>query len=426
MFSYLSPMLKIGSARRDFDKRHRVDSNKIGCKPHLIEPFQDTESPSITFGVAGLRKQILTINVVTDTQRDQINFTVPRGFEVEGDCLAAAMACLCGTTYDRISFQFAVSDEAQSLIAEGCAAEVVAQGHCEPRQPGKGNCLAFSGGMDSLASKYIAPDRNYHLMGTDFGGWFEREYSFLLRYREITSVCSTDFRRKKYSQNTWQFMVAPMLLVANHFDWGSMALGTTLESSPYTLFELGSGVRRLPFYEAAGMPECTLLNGASEFLGSRIVFENEPRIVNRSLKSLAAKGSEKSFRKALALELVKALLEDKSTAQFDIKPPSRKVELGKAVFVDFAFLLFLKFCDRAWLSKVVDIPDTLAERVQAIKCEWLLKYHPIGLENVAGQAKRDLQAGLVHNGIEVFSDDDLANYREFISVVKQVSGFERV
>lgn len=401
------------------ERYHRVARN-YWCRPHSIKPFQDTDSDTVRLSIKKLSRRVLTISVATDQSTDQIQFTVPKEFKIEGNCLAAALACLCGTTFQSIYLDFPTSPEARELIAKGCNAKVTSKSDCKPRTPGTGNCLAFSGGMDSLACKYIAPNRNYDLIGIDFGGWFEREYQFLRDYDDIKYICSTDFRRKRYDRNSWLFMASPILLLADHFGWKSVAFGSTLESSPFTLFEMANCPVSHHWLTACGMKNESTLQGCSEFLGSRIVLQNEPDIVDKSLTSVAATGSEKSFRKALALHLVKSIMNNRPTNRFDIAMPEKRVTLGKEQYVDFAFLLFAKYCDPDWLLQAVDIPDDILASVKNTDCDWMLKYHPIGLQLVSGQAKADLLDGLKENQIEIFSEKDLSDFRAFTKIMKRI------
>lgn len=408
------------TAASDFNKSLRVPHNRKRS-PHFVDPCQDTKSDAVAFAISDLSKQILTIEVSTKLQRDQIRFTVPDNFRIEGNCLASALSCLCGRAYQAIHFDFDVSRQALKLIASACQANVTSSGGREPRRPGQGNCLPFSGGMDSLACKHIAPGRDYHLMGIDFGGWFEREYTFLKGYDQITSVCSTDFRRKMYDRNTWLYMAAPMLLVADHFGWGTLAFGSTLEVNQSTLYYRDRNPNNYSLLMAGGLEYENLVHGCSVFLGSRIVLENERDAAKNSLASLAAIGSEKSFRKELALRLVDNLMQGRPTDHFDVAMPFERVVLGQAPYVDFAFLVFAKFCNPNWLSQAVEIPNDVLSAVLETNFDWLFKYHPIGVEKVAGRARVDLLNGLEQNKIELFSESDLQNFHGFTDIIKSLN-----
>lgn len=401
-----------------FDKHHRVKHNTKGFKPHFIDPLQDTNSLEVTFSVVNLQGGILTIGVETAKLSDRIQFTIPTGFKIEGNCLAAALACLCGDVYQGIHFAFPVSKIARHLISKECCALVTSDQDCPPREAGHGHCLAFSGGLDSLACRHIAPERDYHLMGIDFGGWFEREYIFLKNYDGIKSVCSTDFRRKKYDRNSWQFMAAPMMLVADHFGWRSVSFGTTLEASNSTLYGEETGPSDLLLFQAAGVRNETMLHGCSEFLGNRIVIEHEPEAVKASLVSLAALGSEKAFRKSLSIGLVDYLLNGKPINFSSIPLPKERVELGQQIAVDFASLVFAKYVDIEWLSESVNISSETVDTIQEINFNWLLKYHPVGLNKLEGDARTALENGLKVNKIEVFSDNDINDYNKLIGVLR--------
>jgi len=330
------------------------------------------------------------------------------------------MAALSGDDYERLEFDFPVSAQALEYISLGAGeADVSASGVQPPRLPGSRAALSFSGGLDSLASDYLMAHENYLLFGTDYGGWFEREYNFLRSYPRVEFISSVDFRRKHYGGTVRRadYIAAPTLLIADYFDLQSLAAGTTLETNEETIFGRPFRANENAML-AAGVTDGTAIKGCTEFLTSKIVLQNEPQVVEDSLRSLAAEGSEKSFRKALSIEMARASLSGRDPSLENVTPPKGRVQFGTSIYVDFAFIVLATVFGAGELAPWVDFPDAVVAGVDTFDPGWIFSYHPIGMATLTEPQKQSLEIGLKNNEISVFTEDESANYDRFVAVLQ--------
>ena len=214
-------------------------------------------------------------------------------------------------------------------------------------------------------------------------------------------------------------MAAPLLLLADHYGISTIAFGTTLESSEVTLRSRATSTH-LSEFEAAGVGDGTVLRGCNEFLASKIVFQNAPDLVERSLASLAETGSEKAFRKALSIRIARAALNESDVDLENLPLPKMSVRFGGDIFVDFAFLVIAKICGPDRLAQWVDFPPVLVEGIDSVDCAWLFKYHPVGFHGLDGRLRASLEVGLATHRISVFTEDDLESYTRFIDLLDVV------
>ena len=393
--------------------------NNESSSPHYLEPFQDLESSWAKIGAEHFTDGVLSISIETEHQRDHVAFTVPTGYTIEGNSLAGALASMLGDDYRNLHFDFAVSDYALRQISDGAGgAEVTAERSCGPRVPGIRHGLSFSGGLDSLGAALLTKHDDYQLIGTDYGGWFQREVDFLESYSGLQFVVSTDFRRKRYGgwPQRSDYISTPALLVADHFSLRSLGAGLTLETDPYSLVG-----RRAPenvgALAAAGVRPGVLVRGCSEFLTSWLVVRHAPHVVTDSLVSIAAPQSEKQFRKALSIEMATAFFEGRQPSVAHVRPPKDTVRFGGSIYVDFAFVVLAKAFGSNALQQWVEFPESVLDEIDALSNDWIYSYHPIGFEGLDNERATSLRYGLAENGVEIYSPEQLASYNRLIDVL---------
>ena len=84
----------------------------------------------------------------SDVRFDEIYFTVPQGFFVHDDSMAACLSTLCGKVYERIRFAFPISERCRGAIARRTKAAIGSDGTADERSTGSNIGLNFSGGFE--------------------------------------------------------------------------------------------------------------------------------------------------------------------------------------------------------------------------------------------------------------------------------------
>lgn len=356
----------------------------------------------------------LLIDIKAEKASNQIYFTVPQDFHVHFDCVASAVATLLGTDYKEIEFQFPISDRCAKGLESGTKAIIRRESSVEPRVPGARFGLNFSGGFDSLTAYLMAPEQ--FRIAVDFGGPFKREREFFETLQPEV-ICETDFRSKGYANATWQFMGAASILYADYLNLAGMGFGTIFEATPAN-YRLTPPTLSVDFRTAAGLFDSTMTRGLTEFGTTLILVQRAPELLEKSLRSVAAAGSEKLFRKRLLIETARHFLGGPLPNFTGSDLPRTKPRYGQSFAIDFLTLAFAGLYGvdvvASWTENVEEIDGAALRKMNF---DWLFKYNPIFQNEIPLPLADTARSTMIGAGVESFNDQDSYNYRSLRSLM---------
>jgi hypothetical protein len=355
----------------------------------------------------------LVIGLATERQRDRLHFSVPEGFRTHFDLVAAAVAPLVRGSPAHITFDFPVSDLVRMRVAARTGAEVVSAGSGDPRPPGTRLALNFSGGVDSFAAWLLAPDEMLRL-AVDYGRWFRRERrSFAPLAPDM--ICSTDFRAKGYGQADWLFMAAATTLFADHLDLSSVGFGTHLAASPSYLQPRGWEPRDLtaPLLSAAGLRDCTLTRGLTEFGTSLVVDRYAPDAAGDVLASAGRRGSAKVFRKRLIYDSAVAYRGGPRVDIENRRLPQRKIRLWQSYGMDFALIILMALYPPQFVRRFVsDVEPEVLHAAREIRPDFAFRCNPSFVQHMPPRVREMVVQRMATAGVEMYGDADWLEYEK--------------
>jgi len=371
----------------------------------------------------------LNVEVTTiegdETSSTSLHFSLVDKFHAHQDCIGVALATLCGTKYDYIEYDFAISKQVREAIAKHCKADVVATGEIEPRQSGERTALNFSGGFDSLAAYLLAP-HSVDLVSVDFGGSFARERGGFDAYSPRV-ICETDFRQKGFALNDWRFMAVGSILHADVLGLGAMSFGSILEATPwnFVMRRPGQIAVRDPLFGAIGLNDYSPIRGLSEFGTAMVVLSRARDGVETSLMSLAAPGTEKGFRKQLIVDTVAHHMGSGAAPDFDqYQYPREKTPFGKSFTVDFLTLYFVRLYGKdivsRWMSGLDDLDMSW---IKGLDLRFYERYATNFIHEMPSSVRNIVLDGYHDCGIYPFDEQD---WVAFSKVREFLRGFHRI
>jgi hypothetical protein len=389
----------------------------------------------ISFGANGGRWPIQndTLTVSVRAQEDgefatenTLSFGVPPSFATHPDCVAAALATLCGRKYQEIGFDFAISETAGQLIADAYGVSVRStEAPIPARTPGTRLALNFSGGFDSLAALALAGPDHVQLISMDFGGAFNREANYFRQFD--TTLVATDLRTKQFNRNDWRFMGAGSLLLADHLGLGTIGFGTILEATPWNLRAAVAGRPPAPDgpFAAAGVLSTSWIRGLTEIGTAMVILRYMPDQIAPSQRSLAQPKTEKYSRKQLLVHIAA------ETAGVDVPnvgqllPPSKKTRFGSSFAVDFLSIFMAQYFGGDLIELLMEeFPDSdLTREVVASDLGFYLKYNPNFLAHIPDQIRGSVLARMHDAGLEPYQEQDFISYAR---VRKLLAGYHHI
>ena len=327
-------------------------------------------------------------------QPDRVWFKMsPRPSTLSEDAMALTMSTLCGQDYSAIEIDLSVSRTVFDVIREFTKSELTVRKVTDalPKSGRLGCALNFSGGFDSLAARAILPEGT-PLVSVHFEGGFDREAEFFTKFNPY--VLSTNLRALKYNHASWTFMGAGMLLFAETLGCKDVIFGTILESTDWQFLKDPPAGRRIHIAPFSGLGlECpSLVQGLSEVVTTKVVAKYYPELMAGALKSLAAPGSEKLYRKYL---LAKATLKSRNLnvelPECRSTDPNRAATWGEHFTCDILSLYMIKQFGLGTAQKMVrGIPDKANELAKRLSLRFLermntnfIKTVPSGLAGYA-------------------------------------------
>lgn len=336
--------------------------------------------------------------------------------------VALALSTLCGTRFDRVSFDFEVEESALETIRGFTRAVVQAIGTSDSRRQTYrgGNVLSFSGGFDSMAALALMPD-DTHLVSIDFGGWFTREADFFARFEPLT--VSTNIRRvpdqrTALARNHWTFMTTGAILAHDYFaaeyhTFGTILGGTFAQSMP--------GERRVPLLDAAGYKDAPYTNGITEVGTAKILLKARPDLVTDSIASLAGKGDRKRFLKIALTTLMNERLGGRADIPALPEEWDRKIPFNDSYTTSLGALYFFA-CDRAEFIEPLfsEIPEDAVEFARTHDFSFMEKVNLDHSAHLPAELWADFQVKLDSFGIRPYSEKDWEEVKAVRDYLAQV------
>jgi hypothetical protein len=380
---------------------------------------------SIRFSAPVLSDDTITFKVQRGPVIDDVSFSIPPGFRVHPDCMAASLATFCGTSFHQIEFAFPVSEKLRTAIASWSGATVIAEGSTEPRQRGTRTALNFSGGFDSLAAYYLAPAEQLRC-AIDFGGWFKRERQFF-ETQKPDIICSTDFRSKGYDRQSWMFMAAPSILLADYLDLEAIGFGTNFESSRWHYHsKLDASPRGAgnALFAGVGLHDATLTRGLTGFGITKVLCHFAPDLIPLSLKSLAPEGSIKRMRKTMVYESTRHVLGGAPPALEAAPHPAKRYKLGENYTEDVLALILAKLHGSRPVSRWMEGLETVDEdELAGVDVSWAFKFNPIFEQYIPSPLRTTVMQRLAEAQVETFCEGDWDHYRAFRQILERFHKF---
>ena len=390
----------------------RISMNALHMAEHGILPPQDNV---ILFSDFYINASDFSC-IVKSSKRsnaDRICFSLTPAVQMlHPDAIACALATLCGEGYHDVYLDLVISVEAKAQLETFTNAVWHTRSGSIPayNAPDEkdGILLNFSGGFDSLAAKALLPE-NTELIAVDFGGWFQREADFFERFSP--HILKTNFRQLKYDRETWTFMGAGALLFSNALNCKYNVFGTIFEANEDQINDHplnAASVDTLPF-SILGMKDIRLTNGLTEVGTAMVVTHFYPDIVLDSLKSLAAAGSEKLYRKQVLLNII-CNKYHRQISPVEYNAPDTKnvsVPFGTNYALDFLALYELKNAGEEIVhNTVTDIPADAYALAEKLSLRFYERLNPSFLHTVPDQIRPYYLDRLHEAGIVEFDDDD--------------------
>ena len=411
----------LAAARNDFTNASFM-STRPSHPTNIVEGTCLTELDQkwIAFSRNCIKEDRFLIGIETDDGHDEIYFSVPIGFYAHNDSVAAALATLCGKKYQKIRFKFPLSRACRQGISEQTSALVTSDGTGTRRRSGRNIALNFSGGFDSLASYFLAPQQIR--VAVAFGSWFERERAFFETLSPEV-ICTTDFRQKGYERNDWLFMFASSLLYADYLDLAGVGMGTIFEATSYN-YRFSKHAKQIPLFEAIGLQEITLTRGLTEFGTAQLMLRYGPELIDQSIHSLAEARSEKSLRKRLMIDTMRQR-DGGPPPDFDTyEYPNKKPRYGESFPIDFLALSFVRLYGLEIVSRWVDGLDRIdLELLDKIDVSWIYRHNPLFLEDIPPDLRPDVMRRMEEAGIESFHRTDWPHYRALRKILAEFHPF---
>lgn len=362
---------------------------------------------AISFNLESWDGRKLVVGVSHSQQRETLVFGFDEPTSLNEENLAVALSTLCGTRMDHIHFGFSVNRQVMTDIAEWTKAEVTSEGtkksELAPRV-GNGVALNFSGGLDSLAAKYLLPG-DTQLVSLDFGGRFARERAFFNQFGPRT--ISTNLIDTTLRSHSWSFMGIGALLLAEELSASYLAFGSIIEAAQLRLDVPRKKNITFPAFKIAGFENASPVAGVSEAGTVQIILRQQPELLCDSLRSLANPGEEKYYRK-IALATVVADLNG-----IDIMLPSlpsnQRVhyKFGQNFAVDLTALFFEVTGRPDFAASLVEsIPSDLRRELRQEDFSFMLKVDQNYYGAYPETLRAGLDSGLAASDLDWYSDSD--------------------
>lgn len=343
---------------------------------------------------------------------DRLEFALsPNPGEVAPDAIAIALSTLCGSAYGKIDIELDVSEQCAKAVEGYTHASVSFSGTKEafrPAEPSAVNfALNFSGGFDSLAAYSLMPRNLTKLVSMDWGGQFFREGLFFKRFNPYT--VTTNVQRLGYCRETWTFMGMGMILFARPLDIGYGVFGGNFEASIGQIMRCPriAKVYQTDPFSFLGIKDMRVAHGLTEVGSIMTVMKLSPSCFGDSLKSLAAPGSEKLYRKSVLSYIVNKKFGCGVDVQIQNEPVKPAYRFGDNVALDMLCLYEMKHVGRGIASKtIMDIPADAEDVVRGLDLSFFERLNTNFIGSIPSCCRDYYMSQLMKAGIRPYDEED--------------------
>lgn len=372
----------------------------------------------IRFELNSFNGVVLELDVHSRGETERLIFGFDEPVPLSDDTLAVALSTLCGTAFDSISFGFPVSSKIQEQTSAWTQSSVTADETAEvgSRITKEARAvLNFSGGLDSLASKYLLGGEPT-LVSLDFGGRFARELDFFKKFEP--AIVHTNLVDTSLRHNSWSFMGIGPLLLADTIEDEFFAFGSILEAGQLRVKEPRTVPFTFPPFRIAGYTSVAPVAGISEVGTVLVVARHEPSLLADSLRSLANPGEEKFYRKIALAHTVADIVGE----ELGLPPlPDRQrvhYKFGQNFAVDLTALFFKAYGRDEFAEAIVSGTPSLGPELTREDFNFMLKADQNYYASYPEPLRAELESALKRSGIEWYSEEDyesVAKVRRFLS-----------
>ena len=345
-------------------------------------------------------------------RNDHLEFALsPNPGEVAPDAIAIALSTLCGSSYGKIDIELNVSEQCAKAVEGYTHAFVSFSGTkaiYRPAEPSAVNfALNFSGGFDSLAAYSLMPNDLTRLVSIDWGGHFFREELFFRRFNPYT--LKTNIQRLGYCRETWTFMGIAMILFAQSLDIAYGVFGGTFENTigqmmrcPRIAYEFQTA----PF-SSLGIKDMRVTHALTEIGSIMTVMRHSPSVFKDSLKSVAAPGTEKAYRKFLLSYIVNKKFGYGIDIPVQNEPLKAPYKFGDNMTIDMLSIYEMKNVGRKIASKtVLGIPEEMEDFVSGLNLSFYERWNTNFMESIPSSCQDYYVSQLTKAGIRPYDEED--------------------
>ena len=263
--------------------------------------------------------------------------------------------------------------------------------------------------MDSLALLCSLPS-NINLCAIYFEG-FEREKDYFKKYRPY--LISTNVRRKiSIDRNAWQFMGFGSLLYKEYLGADYSIFGTVAEAWQGNFIQRDTANNYDPILSASGMELPHLSHALTELGTALVVGKFMPEELAGSLRSLAAEGSEKLYRKECLVNIAGRLAGmEPVVRQYHF--PKHKIRFGSSFGPDAVSFCIAKHLGIEYAAEIYE--DLPAGFEDFVKNHELAFYSRIKPDNISRRPEKMVEffkKRLEMAGLDYFTENDYREMRE--------------
>lgn len=343
----------------------------------------------------------VSCTVTRDGVEDELWFDLPFAGTVAPDLLAAGLATLCGTVFDRVEMDLPLGPDTADVLRGATRSDFAHRpGRDIVRRPGRRHALNFSGGFDSLAARATLPE--VELISLDFGGRFARERPLFERFSP--HIIKTNLVDLKLNRNGWWFMGIGSVLMRDQLDLGVQSFGLILGGSLPRLVKAPLRQSSQVFPPAPFLRTVNPISGITEVGAMMIAARTHPDILTEILASVAHPGDLKHHRKSLMLEAVASRSGLSLEAPVE-HLPTHLPTWGAQFADDLSSIYVAKVlgADRVVNAYAGGIPEGALKLIERTDVEFFERFNPHALAGAAlhedaALASRLISAGLVPYG----------------------------
>ena len=343
---------------------------------------------------------------------DRLEFALsPNPGDIDSDAIATALSTLCGSSYGRIDIELHVSEPCAKAIEGYTHAAVSFAGISEklncPRGGGGNFALNFSGGFDSLAAYSLMPKERTKLVSIDWGGNFFREEQFFRRFNPYT--VKSNVQRLGYCRETWTFMGIGMILFARSLGIGYGIFGGNFEATLGQMLRCPriSNVYQTAPFSFLGIKDMRVMHGLTEIGSIMTVMGHTPSYFIESLKSVAAPGSEKLYRKSVLSYIVNKKFGYGLDVPIQNEPLKAVYKFGDNVAIDMLCLYEMKHVGREIAAKTVsNIPEDVEDLVCGLDLSFFERLNTNFIESIPSEYQDYYFSQLLKAGIRPYDEED--------------------